>query len=173
MKKSTFFLLSFLCAQALFAQNWSQVDTITGPGRDEPNSFTINGKIYVGGGAVATGGGDNSFYQYDPATNVWTQKANLPDYLWAGQCFALDGKGYMVSGADDGGVVSSVYQYDPVLDQWNIMNNFPGASRQDGWGFSIGDTGYIFGGFPGGSELNDLWAHNPKVVGSSPTPATT
>ena len=163
MKKSTLLLLALLFRTALFAQNWSLVDTITGPARDEPNSFVINGKIYVGGGAVATGGGDNSFYQYDPATNVWTQKASLPDYLWAGQCFALNGKGYMVSGADDGGVVSAVYQYDPVLDQWNIKNNFPGPSRQDGWGFSIGDTGYIFGGYPGGSELNDLWAYNPNT----------
>ena len=162
MKKSTFFFLALLFAGALSAQNWSLVDTITGPGRDEPNSFVINGKIYVGGGAVATGGGDNSFYQYDPATNVWTRKANLPDNLWAGECFALNGKGYMVSGADNGGLVSSVYQYDPTTDQWSIRNNFPGLSRQDGWGFSIGDTGYIFAGFAG-SELNDLWAYNPNT----------
>lgn len=162
MKK--IYALASLLLVILFsnAQTWSLTSTVPGTGREGAVSFVINGYIYVGGGYDSTIQ-RNDFYQYDPGTNTWAQKANLPDRLCAPGTFTLNGKGYVVSGEDPSNVTNSVYQYDPIVDKWNTMSSFPGPGRENPVGLSVGDTGYVFGGHGGGGELNDLWAYNPNT----------
>jgi len=160
MKKISLTVLGFLLAYTLFAQSWTQATNIPGFGRRGAVSLTINGKIYVGGGLDSLSALIGDFYEYDPATNAWAQKGNLPANLGGCACFTINGKGYLVSGAAGGGnVVNTAYQYDPLTDTWTSIAAFPGTARENSYGFTIADTGYVFGGF-GGSELNDLWAYN-------------
>lgn len=109
----------------------------------------INGKIYVSGGYL--GGGDpdlqplvsSALYVYDPATNRWSRKSDMPSigtgeegsYPGAGGVSGvIQGKLYVVTacfgsysgvGYDEGcGVYSGnalFYSYNPVTDRWTIL----------------------------------------------------
>jgi hypothetical protein len=90
-----------------------------------PFIFAIGPYIYVGGGRYACGGplNSNSFYRYDPATNTWTPRANLPVPL-TGAVGASDGTyGYVACGLTTGGAfTNTLYQYDPSTDSWTTLN---------------------------------------------------
>ncbi len=160
MKNIIFTLLALWCTLQSDAQSWTQSANLPAPGRRGAVSLTINGEVYVGGGLDSTSSLRSDFFMFDPGTNTWTQKANLPISLGGSACFTVNGKGYLVSGASGAGnVVSNAYKYDPNLDQWSAIASFPGTARENSWGFAIGDSGYVFAGY-GGSELNDLWAYN-------------
>lgn len=96
----------------------------------------------------------------------WEQKASAPgDGRHHPVTFALDGKGYMVTGSTDFVTgTTDFYQYDPVQDEWTTLQDFPGVGR----GFSIGDTwngkAYIGFGFGANNDyLNDLWEYDPST----------
>ncbi len=161
MKKIVTIIVCLIFASSLYSQNWIQMASVPGLGRQGAFSFVINGKVYVGGGEDSLGSLMNDFYEYNPDSNTWTSKANLLDYYGGSGCFALNGKGYTVCGQNNSQNISQVYQYDPVLDQWNTMSAFPGPAMQHPVSFTIGDSGYVFGGFIGGSEVNTLWAYYP------------
>lgn len=60
-------------------------------------AFSINDKIYVGMGHNATGG-KNDLWEYDPTTDKWKEKKNLPqdntsDYT---EYFVLNDKAYVL-----------------------------------------------------------------------------
>ena len=67
-----------------YCQPWSQVTPyIPGGARSSPIYFTLNGKIYIGGGVL----GDyksqtqiflSDFYEFNPATGLWATKAVIP-----------------------------------------------------------------------------------------------
>lgn len=96
----------------------------------------------------------------------WEQKASAPgDGRHHPVTFALDGKGYMVTGSTDFVTgTTDFYQYDPAQDEWTTLQDFPGVGR----GFSIGDTwngkAYIGFGFGANNDyLNDLWEYDPST----------
>jgi N-acetylneuraminic acid mutarotase len=132
MKKVAFTLLALWCAFLTDAQSWTQSANLPALGRRGAVSLSINGEVYVGGGLDSAGVLLSDFYMYDPGTNTWTQKANLPVNLGGSACFTVNGKGYLASGASGtGNAISNVYQYDPVLDQWTAEATFPGTAREN------------------------------------------
>src|SRR5579859_4297083 len=59
---------------------WSSVAPVPGPARDHIGVANLNGHIYAIGGLITWPAPSiPSLYEYDPATNVWTQKADMPD----------------------------------------------------------------------------------------------
>ena len=63
---------------SLNAQNvWTQKTNFSGAPRYHSVAFAIGNKIYVGTGWNNTSY-YNDFYEYDPASDTWTQKANFP-----------------------------------------------------------------------------------------------
>jgi len=79
--------------------------------------------------------------------------------------FALDGKGYLVSGTDqNGNARDDFFQYDPVADEFTQMDDFPGGAR----GFAIGDTwdGKAYFGFGSANTtlFRDLWVFDPATM---------
>ncbi len=76
--------------------------------------------------------------------------------------FALDGKGYVVTGSSPTGARSDFYQYDASSDTWTRLPDFPGSPRS----FAIGDTwdGKAYFGFGAdefGTYLRDFWVFDP------------
>ena len=55
---------------------------------------------------------------YDPSTDMWTRKADLPTPRSSLAAVALDGKIYTIGGARGGGLVKTVEVYDPGTDTW-------------------------------------------------------
>jgi len=95
----------------------------------------------------------------------WVEVASLPNAFNKTHHsfgFALEGKGYIVSGGSDIGERSDFYQYDAEMDTWTYLGDFPGGTRS----FSIGDTwdGKAYFGFGTNDDfgdLNDLWVFDP------------
>jgi N-acetylneuraminic acid mutarotase len=163
MKNLYFLLFILLSTQFSYSQSWVQKASLpSGYSVYAPFFFSIGGKLYVGGGW--NNNFYNSFYMYDPATNLWAAKANVPDSVYAGAFFSINGKAYVVSGRADGYFSSAVYRYDPGTDTWTQMSDFGGAARQNTIGFALNGKGYVFGGFTGGSNVtNDMWEYNDST----------
>jgi N-acetylneuraminic acid mutarotase len=58
-------------------------------------SFSINNYGYFGGGSKDDGTGtDNSFWEYDPANDKWSPKADMPGFSTGGVYYGSGNKGY-------------------------------------------------------------------------------
>jgi N-acetylneuraminic acid mutarotase len=72
--------------------------------------------------------GSIAFYRYDPATNSWTARANLPVPL-RGAVGASDGTyGYVACGVTPGwNYTNTLYRYDPSTNSWTNLSTVPGG----------------------------------------------
>jgi hypothetical protein len=95
-------------------------------------SAVVDGKIYVIGGdqnihANRSTLGSPIVEEYDPSTDTWTRKANMPtSRVLPGTC-AVGGKVYAIGGLSSNGetVLSVVEQYNPATDTWTRKANMP------------------------------------------------
>jgi N-acetylneuraminic acid mutarotase len=134
--------------------------------------FSIGSKGYIG-----TGFGyiNNAFaykkdlWEYNPATDAWTQKADLGGTKRAHATgFSIGSKGYIGTGQDGGTLLSDFWEYDPGTNSWLQIADFPGLARKCAPGFSIGNKGYLGTGmvfYPEGPPLHlvDFWEYDPGL----------
>jgi N-acetylneuraminic acid mutarotase len=162
---------------------WTQKAYIFSVQRMLATAFAINGKGYIGLGYDPNSTNldeQNDWWQYDPATDRWIQKAAFPGGKRDGAGgFSVDGKGYVVSGEHstvhyvnghfEGQVTwgNKVWQYDPVADSWAQKADFPGPGRWEAVSANatVGgtDVGFIVGGDNDGNAFNDAWEYNPAT----------
>lgn len=109
----------------------------------------------------------SDFWEYDPVTDTWIQKADFADTAPYGAVgFSIGDKGYAGTGySESAGFVSFNYfwQYDPAVDTWTQKADFGGTPRFDAVGFSIGNKGYI----GSGSDTKDFWEYTPQISSCS------
>jgi N-acetylneuraminic acid mutarotase len=174
-------LLNDLWEYDTATNTWTQRADFGGTARSNAVGFTISAKGYVGTGVVAgvisCTGARNDFWEYDPASDTWTEKAPVGGGgrgLAAG--FALGNRGYIGGGSTFCGNIPGTtsglgdfWEYDPAYNTWSLKANIPGLLRESAVGFSIGEFGFIGGGiesggalFPGGDLLSDLWRYAPS-----------
>ena len=163
-------LISFLVLGfSSSAYDWEQLSDFAGMARHRTPMLAIGNKIYTGLGHY-NGGGQNilweDWWEYDPATNSWSQKANYGggiNYHAAG--FTIGNYGYIGTGrvtASGNNLTTSFYRYDPVTNTWEQKANFGGAARRGAVGFAIDGYGYIGTGEPpSGSLYNDFYRYDP------------
>jgi len=128
----------------------------------KPFIFAIGPYIYVGGGGhYSCGGPLNSFYRYDPATNSWTARANLPVPLY-GAVGASDGTyGYVACGytsAGGGGFTNTLYRYNPSTNSWTTLSTVPGGVGRES-PFMAYYQGKLYIG--GGAISSSVCSQNP------------
>lgn len=136
--------------------------------------FGIGTKGFMGTGRVKVNGVfslKKDFWEYDPATDSWTQKADfggLARYNAVG--FSIGTKGYIGTGMGGG---NDFWEYDPTLNKWTRKAEFGGSVRGTAAGFSIGSKGYVGTGysFVNGIlvNLNDFWEYTPGTGKSKGT----
>ncbi len=126
-------------------------------------AFAINNKGYLGTGYLYDGAEHyfNDFWEYDPTTDVWTQKADfggVARQLAVG--FSIGSKGYIGTGAD---IVfrKDFWEYDPVFNKWTQKADFGGSARGASFGFSVSGKGYIGAGTDGAAYRKDFWQYDP------------
>ncbi|MGE3523036.1 MAG: Kelch repeat-containing protein [Candidatus Dadabacteria bacterium] len=106
-----------------FTNTWDTPTTLPyGAYRENIARLLPNGKIYVAGGAGP--GYSNQAYWYDPETNTWEHKNNLP-FTWCDPRIGLLPSGkLLISGGSTGNVayprLSSCYIYDPAADSYTL-----------------------------------------------------
>lgn len=110
-------------------------------------SFAINNKGYygVGNSGSALGPYLTAFFQYDPLTNQWTQKASFPGPARYGSYgIASNNFGYAGFGTNENTSTqfNDWWQYNPSTNHWQQKLNYPGVARTYPAGFYI--NGKIF-----------------------------
>lgn len=85
----------------------------------------INGKIYVTGGFTKAGwatGAMASLFVYDPASNSWTQKRNMPAAGGGGMSGVIRGRLYVYTfNYSSGNVVNYFFRYNPTTNSWTKL----------------------------------------------------
>ena len=74
------------------------------------------------------GNASSGVYAYDPSSDSWAQKADLPEDISATSTAVLDGQLYVVGGCTTGNCAptsSQVYRYDPAGDSWTAVADYP------------------------------------------------
>jgi N-acetylneuraminic acid mutarotase len=148
---------------------WSQKADMTEHGRYDAVGFAIGGKGYVGTGFRYIGNigsqlGD--FWEYDPSSDSWTQKANVGGparELAVG--FSIGNMGYIGTGIGTS-FLKDFWAYDPISDTWTKATDFEGTARTNAVGFSIGNKGYIGTGLFSGQSLRDFWEYDSGIKDS-------
>lgn len=142
---------------------WIRKKNLPGPARLGAAGVTINGMGYVGTGQSAPGdaGGFNDWYQYDPAADAWTRKADLPaQYRWAAVAFASGTKAYLTTGTNYAhGYFDQTWAYNPATDSWNARAAFPGPCAY-AVGLGIPNEGVVVSGAGGLFTGTQCWIYN-------------
>jgi N-acetylneuraminic acid mutarotase len=138
----------------------------------------VNGKIYAIGGYAAASlaySGRKSLStveEYDPATDTWTTKSEMPTARGFHSANVVDGRIYVIGGspvAPNGGAILTVEVYDPTTDTWIQKGDMP-ASRCAGFTSVVDGKIYGFGGYASRRRVDeydpvtDTWtekAHMP------------
>ncbi|OLC12261.1 MAG: hypothetical protein AUH29_16940 [Candidatus Rokubacteria bacterium 13_1_40CM_69_27] len=133
--------------------------------RGSPVAATVNGKIYVIGGASTHPGSPepavhparphralSTVEEYDPATNTWRERSPMPTARNHAAIGVVDGKIYVLGGrlgAAFIGVASNtdvVEEYDPATDSWGAVRaRMPTGRSASAWG-THGGRIYVAGG---------------------------
>ncbi len=148
---------------------WTQKANLPGSVRRDAIGFAINSKGYVGTGIdndeSMLGTKLSDFWEYNPATNTWTQKADFPGSGGLGIYFAtgfnIDSKGYICGGKTGPNTYSNQFwEYKPSIDQWTQRASFPGGVRYQLSSFSVGYYGYVGLGANQDVFKKDFWKYN-------------
>ncbi len=159
---SVLLITSYIASAQL---EWESKSSMPNFGRNHAVCLSINGKIYVGLGSTYTGAYTNDFWEYDPATDLWTKMANFPGGARE-SCtyFSVKGKGYVGMGRTGSGTnYNDLYEYSPGSNSWTKKANFPGSKRYFASSFVIDSTAFIGSGSCGGPTCyyNDFWMYEP------------
>lgn len=116
--------------------SWTKKASFPGKARVKAMAATVNGKAYVGlGFDISYSVYDNrallkDFWCYDPQTDTWVQKADLPsNFTDACVSFVHNNIIYIGSGFDGHGFNKEFWKYIPEQNEWVRLNNFPGPVR--------------------------------------------
>lgn len=126
--------------------------------RTQTMGFAIGEKGYLICGYDEEVNGSNQLWEWDQATNTWSEKANLPGEARAsGIAFAIGDKGYVGLGYEFG-YYTDLWEWDQATNTWTEKAAFPGTGRGQSAVFVIGNKAYIAGGFGSGVDRQDeLW----------------
>ncbi|MDB5120022.1 MAG: type sorting protein [Sphingobacteriales bacterium] len=145
---------------------WTPRASFPGGPRRQATGFSVGNKGYVGAGYLldreAEEGPTETYYQdmweYNPASDCWTRKADFPGGSSA--AFGLGKYGYMLSG-------TTFWQYNPASNKWITKAEFPGLSRSNAVGFVVNNKGYVGTGQRYNENtltfLKDFWEYNPET----------
>jgi hypothetical protein len=140
--------------------------------RTRGNGFAINNKVYYGTGLTEYTLeiiNHNDFWEYDPNSKTWTQKANFAGSPrnWC-ITFSINGFGYLGGGITSlNGSYNNPYddfwKYDPISDAWSRIPSYIGADSASIYGtaggisVTVGDLAYIGLGRLSGSRGDQRW----------------
>lgn len=147
--------------------SWGQqLADFTGPVRNSAVGFAIGSKGYVGTGYDGTKS-LKDFYEYDPATNMWTAKADFAGSArYDAVGFGIGSKGYITTGFD-GNALKDMYSYDATTNTWTPEIGMGGTKRSQAVVFVHNNKAYVTTGINNGTPVNDLFVFDPAATGAA------
>ncbi|TWR31674.1 hypothetical protein FPZ43_04165 [Mucilaginibacter pallidiroseus] len=153
------------------ADKWTKKASYPGRAAEYIRGFTINNRAYMGTGFGNLQLPSNSipqnkdFWEYDPATDTWTQKADFPGEARENVIgFEVNGAGYMGLGTDNSYTKNfkDFYRYDAGADKWTAVAPYPGKGSFALSAFAINGQGYAgLGAASPDVTANDFWQYIP------------
>lgn len=135
--------------------------------RTFPAGAIINNKLYCGFGSSISG---NIFdyadwWQYDPSTDSWSQKANFPGNPRFGTVvFAINNKVYAGAGGSVNGLsTNDFYEYNPLTNTWTQKASLGNSIRYLPSVFVINNRGYVCAGNNNMTPLKELFEYDPVM----------
>ncbi|WP_178075758.1 Kelch repeat-containing protein [Paenibacillus oralis] len=108
----------------------------------------------------------NNTYEYDPETDKWTEKKNMPTARAGVTATVYNDKIYVIGGYLDVGTklqrTSKVEIYDPKLDTWTTAPNMPTA-RSWAAASTVGNKIYVMGGAKNGNDSGTISTALPTI----------
>lgn len=149
------------------ANTWTRKNDFPGQYRYTAVSFSIGNKGYLGTGNYRISPAydaeyQNDFWEYDPGTDIWTRKADVPQQGRTNACgFSIGNKGYIGTGFYYYDTrLNDLWEYDPGTNAWTRKADMPATPRFGAQGLSIDNKGYVMQGWYY-SALNDTWEYDP------------
>lgn len=153
MTKRFYFLLCMCIGTYVSAQTWMQRTGMPADGRHRATGMSIGNHGYLGMGHVNGNSAVinySDWWEYDPASDSWTQRANFPTVNYGAIFFSAGNKGYCGGGAF---LADEFYAYDPLTNAWTAIADCP-ILPTDMPAFSVNGKGYILSG-------NLIYEYNP------------
>ena len=151
---------------------WTQKANVGTYQRYGSVAFSIGNRGYVGGGYMNAGFGwgvTDDFWEYNPASNTWTQKANISSGIYTSYIkgFSIGNKGYIGTGLPPSGPgipQTTFSEYNPTTNTWVSRAATGGGGRWGTVGLSCGSKGYFCTGQNVNSTLKkDFWEYAPAI----------
>ena len=159
-------VISSLSSLSVFSQEpWAAKAILpaTASARLTAVAFTINNKGYLGTGSVGFGNSVADFWEYNPAGNAWTQKANFGGGARGFACgFSIGSKGYIGTGLNNTTYYNDFWEYDPGTNVWTQKANCGTTLRWCAVAFAVNGKGYIgMGNNQSYVAQQDVWEYDP------------
>lgn len=151
---------------------WTDINSFDSAARYLSVSFSIGDKGYIGTGITEENISLRDFWEYDPGTGTWTQKANVGGILnerYSAVGFAIGNKGYIGTGHEPFNIDfrKDFWEYDPSNNTWTQkadVGGEEGLPRAEAVGFSIGEKCYVgLGRASNVNILKDFWEYDPSI----------
>ncbi len=156
------------------SNQWTSRATFPSPQTCIGAAFAFGGYGYVAGGMSSGTGGNLTFgqqtWRYDPTTNQWLRRADLPTPRAYCSSLATGGFGFVTEGINSFFPISptrSTLRYDATADTWTtFMSTGPGAGRAVPVFFAVQNALYVGGGIDMDTDgfLTDFWQLPGSVV---------
>ncbi|MCB0643296.1 MAG: hypothetical protein KDC44_16720, partial [Phaeodactylibacter sp.] len=151
--------------------SWTQKSNFPGQARVGSYAEVVNEKAYIGPGVAYNGPNlyPTDTWEYDPATDTWTEKATHPQIaLFVTRTFAIGDTIYTIGGTGGPTLlpILDVYGYSVSSDTWTQLPDFPVTKyRWYATSFTIDGKGYYGFGLDDGSfsYLNDFYEYTPET----------
>jgi len=144
---------------------WFQKSDFGGDARHRASSFSIGTRGYIGLGHINSGVDVDyeDFWQYDPASDAWSQIANYP----LGRCFhatqfVIGSIAYVGTGRlENGSFTKQFFAYDPQTNIWSPIADYPGLARRGAVAFTLNGKGFVGTGQTTSGNSVDFYEYNP------------
>lgn len=140
---------------------WTQKKDFGGAAREFAVSFNIGTKGYIGLGRTDQqfNKGLSDLWEYDAATDTWTQKASYSGgKRTAPVAFVIQDIAFVGLGLDETRAEKKdFWQYKPATNTWTQLTDFAGTYKIEGGeiAFSVGSSGFV-----AKLNSNELWEIN-------------
>jgi N-acetylneuraminic acid mutarotase len=138
-------------------------------GRLHPTVAVVRNRAYVIGGGEGShfNGGLKTTEEYNPDTDTWTKKADMPTARGWVPWTVVNDLIYVAGGVANGGYVANFEVYDPATDKWTVLPPMPVATAAS-WGIGYSGKAYFFGGTSGATQIYDPIANKWTIGAATP-----
>ncbi|MGB0932878.1 MAG: kelch repeat-containing protein [Lishizhenia sp.] len=167
MKQFFLVLFFYLLSNIAFGNAWEQKANFGSTGRHRGTAFAIKDKGYMGLGHInsVVNIAYADIWEYDPASDTWTQKADFGGGdRYHAVAFTVGEKAYCGSGRKPSNSWSDdFWEFDPVANSWTQISDIPGGMRLGALAFVIDTLAYVGAGSSSTGTSEQYYSYYPPT----------